>query len=113
MTINPTDAPDDVIKFHENAKKAFIGKSPWIVDRHQERTSNGIIDRTRVTICDDEGFGSGDLHDGGNIRHVSAFNGAFGTKIDDVRFSEWSDGVYRFWLWNNTHHDIIEFYYYC
>ena len=112
MTINPTNAPESVKDFHEAAKKALIGKSPWIIDRHQERTSNGTIDRTRITICDDKGLGAVDLHDKKNIRHVSAFNGAFGTKIDDVRFSKWSESVYRFWLWNNTHHDVIEFYYY-
>lgn len=113
MSINPTNAPADVIKFYENAKKAFIGKSIWIIDHLQQRTSNGIIDRTVVTICDEEGFCSGTLQSGGNIRQVGAFNGAFNSVIDDVRFSEWKKGVYRFWLWNDTQREIVEFYYHC
>ena len=113
MTINPTDAPEKVTKFHADTIKAFVGKSVWIVDKHQERTSNGNINRTLITICDEEGFGSVTLQDGGDIRHVGAFNAAFGSTIDDVRFSKWSDGVYRFWLWNDTHRDVAEFYYYC
>lgn len=118
MSINPTNAPADVIKFYENAKKAFIGKSIWIIDHLQQRTSNGIIDRTVVTICDEEGFCSVTLQDsiktpqdGGRISNVSAFAGAFGTTIEDVRFSEWKKNVYRFWLWNESQREIVEFYY--
>lgn len=113
MSINPTNAPADVIKFYENAKKAFVGKSIWIIDRLQQRTRNGIIDRTVVTICDDEGFCSGTLQSGGKIHQVSTFNGAFNSVIDDVHLSKWEDGVYRFWLWNNSQQEIVEFDYHC
>lgn len=113
MTINPTNAPTDVIKFHESAKKAFIGKSVWTVDTLQQRTTEGIIHRTRIVICDEEGFGGGTLQNGGEIRNVGAFVGAFGSTIDDVRFEKWDEEVYRFWLWNNVTHDVAEFYYHC
>jgi hypothetical protein len=113
MTINPTNAPADVIKFHKNAKKAFIGKSVWTVNTLQQRTTEGIIHRTRIVICDEEGFGGGTLQNGGEIRNVGAFVGAFGSTIDDVRFEKWDEGVYRFWLWNNVTHDVAEFYYHC
>lgn len=92
MTINPTNAPADVIKFHEAAKKAFIGKSVWTVDTLQQRTTEGIIHRTRIVICDEEGFGGGTLQNGGEIRNVGAFVGAFGSTIDDVRFEKWGEG---------------------
>lgn len=120
MSINPTNAPESVKKFHEDAKKAFIGKSPWIIDQHQERTTYTNINRTVVTICDEDGFNSVTLQDsiktpqdGGRISNVGAFAGAFGTTIEDVRFSEWKKNVYRFWLWNESQREIVEFYYHC
>ena len=119
MSINPTNAPESVKKFHEDAKKAFIGKSPWIIDQHQERTTYTNINRTVVTICDDDGFNSVTLQDSiktqgsGRISNVGAFAGAFGTTIEDVRFSEWKKGIYRFWLWNKVQREIVEFYYHC
>lgn len=97
MSINPTNAPADVQKFYNDAKKAFIGKSPWIIDQHQERTTHTNINRTVVTICDEDGFNSVTLQDsiktpqdGGRISNVGVFAGAFGTTIEDVRFSEMS-----------------------
>lgn len=120
MTINPTNAPESVKKFHEDAKKALVGKSPWIIDQHQERTTHKNINRTVVTICDEDGFNSvtlqdsiNTLQDGSRISNVGVFAGAFGTTIEDVRFSEWKEGVYRFWCWNNTQREIVEFYYHC
>lgn len=113
MTINPTGAPEKVKKFHKDALKAFVGKSVWTVDTLQQRTTEGIIHRTRIVIGDEEGFGGGTLQNGGKIRNVGAFVGAFGSTIDDVRFEKWDEGVYRFWLWNNVTHDVAEFYYHC
>lgn len=120
MSINPTNAPADVQKFYNDAKKAFIGKSPWIIDQHQERTTHTNINRTVVTICDEDGFNSVTLQDstktpqdGGRISNVGVFAGAFGTTIEDVRFSEWKKGIYRFWLWNKVQREIVEFYYHC
>lgn len=118
MTINPTNVSESVKKFHEDAKKTLIGKSPWIIDQHQERTTYTNINRTVVTICDEDGFNSVTLQDStknskgdGRISNVGVFAGAFGTTIEDVRFSEWKEGVYRFWCWNNTQREIVEFYY--
>ena len=92
MTINPTGAPEKVKKFHKDALKAFVGKSVWTVDTLQQRTTEGIIHRTRIVIGDEEGFGGGTLQNGGEIRNVGAFVGAFGSTIDDVRFEKWDEG---------------------
>lgn len=79
------------------------------------RVHCGIIDRS-IRI---EGNGSVTLQDSiktqgsGRISNVGAFAGAFGTTIEDVRFSEWKKGIYRFWLWNKVQREIVEFYYHC